>query len=56
MKCFVMLVITGAMGIISKGLKISGNNTRTTFSRVSTKKSAILVTLHIIRKVLQSES
>jgi hypothetical protein len=39
-----------------KFTKISGNNTRTTFSRFPTKKTAILGTSHIIRKVLQAES
>jgi hypothetical protein len=53
-KCFVIPVIIAATGIVSKGLKISGNNTRTTFNRFSTKKTAILGTSHIIRKVLQS--
>jgi hypothetical protein len=41
MKCFVIPVITGAMGIVSKSLKISGNNTGTVFNRFS-KKTAIL--------------
>jgi hypothetical protein len=41
MKCFVILVITGAKGIVSKTKK-SGNNTRTTFNRFSTKKNAVL--------------
>jgi hypothetical protein len=38
MKCFVIPVIIGAMGIVSKSLKMSGNNTRTTFSRFFIKK------------------
>jgi hypothetical protein len=38
MKCFVIPVIIGAMGIVSKSLKMSGDNTRTTFSRFSIKK------------------
>jgi hypothetical protein len=37
MKCFAIPVIIGATGIVSKGLKISGNNTRTTFRRFSAK-------------------
>jgi hypothetical protein len=52
MKCFVMPVIIGATGIVTKGLNISGNNTRKAFNRFSTKKTAVLGTLHIIRKVL----
>jgi hypothetical protein len=57
MKCFVIPLIIGTTGIVTKGLKkISGNNTRKTFSRLSTKKTAVLGTSHIIRKVLQSEN
>jgi hypothetical protein len=38
MKCFVIPVIIGATGIITRGLKkISGNNTRKEFNRFSTK-------------------
>jgi hypothetical protein len=39
MKCFVIPVIIGATGIVSKGLKISGNNIRKAFNRFSTKDS-----------------
>jgi hypothetical protein len=39
MKCFVIPVITGAMRIVSKSLKISGNNTGTIFNRFSKKKT-----------------
>jgi hypothetical protein len=45
---FVMPVNIGVTGIVSKGLKMPGNNTRTTFNR-----AAVLGTSHIIRKVLQ---
>jgi hypothetical protein len=39
MKCFVIPVIIGATGIVTRGLKkISGNNTRKAFSRFSIKK------------------
>jgi hypothetical protein len=39
MKCFVIPVITGATGIVTRGLKKrSGNNTRKIFKRFSTKK------------------
>jgi hypothetical protein len=37
MKGFVIPKIIGAAGIASKRLKISGDNTRTTFNRFSTK-------------------
>jgi hypothetical protein len=40
MKCFVIPVIIGATGIVTRGLKkLSGNNTRKAFSRFSTKNS-----------------
>jgi hypothetical protein len=40
MNCFVIPVIIGAAGIVTKGLKkISGNNTRKAFNRFSTKDS-----------------
>jgi hypothetical protein len=39
MKCFVIPVIIGVTGIVSKGPKISGNNTRKTFNRFSTENS-----------------
>jgi hypothetical protein len=55
MKCFVIPVIIGAMGIVSKIKKrMCGNITRTTLNRFSTKKIAIRETLHI-REVLQSD-
>jgi hypothetical protein len=45
MKCFVIPVIIGATGTVSKSLqKIFGNNTRTTLNRFPTKKTAILGT------------
>jgi hypothetical protein len=37
MKCFVIPVIIGAMGIVTKDQKINGNDTRKAFSRFSTK-------------------
>jgi hypothetical protein len=40
MKCFVIQVIIGATGIVTKRLKkISGNNTRKAFNRFSTKEN-----------------
>jgi hypothetical protein len=38
-KCFVIPVIIGATGIVTKGLKISRNNTRKAFNRFCTKNS-----------------
>jgi hypothetical protein len=40
MKCFVIPVIIGATGIVTKGLKIYGNDTRKAFNRFSTKNSS----------------
>jgi hypothetical protein len=54
-KCFVIPVITGITGIVTKGLKKSGNNIRKAFNRFSTK-TVVLGTSHITRKVLQSET
>jgi hypothetical protein len=40
MKCFVIPIIIGVTGIVTKGLKKkSGNNTRKAFNRFSTKNS-----------------
>jgi hypothetical protein len=39
MKCFVIPVITVVTGIVTKGLKIYGNNTRKAFNRFNTKSS-----------------
>jgi hypothetical protein len=39
MKCFVIPIIIGAMGIVNKSLKKPGNNTKTTFHTFSTKKN-----------------
>jgi hypothetical protein len=56
MKCFVIPVIIGATGIVTKGQRkyletIPGNH-----SIDSLQKTAVLGTSHIIRKVLQSET
>jgi hypothetical protein len=51
MKCLVIPVIIGAVGIVTEGLKISGNNTRKAFNRYCTK-TAVLRKSHIIREVL----
>jgi hypothetical protein len=53
MKYFIIpVVITGATGIITRGLKKSGNNARKAFNRFSTK-IAVLGTSNITRKVQQ---
>jgi hypothetical protein len=42
MNCFVIPLVTGATGIVTKELKnISGNNNRKAFNRFSTKSSCI---------------
>jgi hypothetical protein len=55
MKCFVIPVIIGATGIVTRGLKknlemIPGKHSIDYLQ----KKTAVLGTSHIIRKVLQS--
>jgi hypothetical protein len=57
MKCFVIPVIIGATGIVTRGLKkylktIPGKHSTDSLQ----KKTAVLGTSHIIRKVLQSET
>jgi sorbitol-specific phosphotransferase system component IIC len=52
----IIIIIIGATGIKQKFTKISGNNTRTTLNIFHTKKTAILGTSHVIRKVLQAET
>jgi hypothetical protein len=39
MKCFIIPVIIGATGIVTKGLKKYRNDTRKAFNRFSTKNS-----------------
>jgi hypothetical protein len=56
MNCMIIPVVTGATGMVTKGLKenleaISGKQ-----SIESLKATAVLGTSHIIRKVLQSET
>jgi hypothetical protein len=55
MKHFVILVVIGAMGIVSKGLKnlktIPGH-----YLVYSLQERAVLGTLHMTRKMLQSET
>jgi hypothetical protein len=55
MECFAIPVIIGATGIVTEGLKsvykVSGNH-----SVDCLQKAAVLGTLHIVRKVLRSET
>jgi hypothetical protein len=55
-KCFVIPVITGATGIVTKGQKKNLETIPGKHSVDSLKKTAVLGTSHIIRKVLQSET
>jgi hypothetical protein len=56
MKFFVIPVITGATGTVTKGLKIYLEKIPGKHSIDSLQKTAVLGTSHIIRKVLQSET
>jgi hypothetical protein len=56
LKCFVIPVIIGATGIVSKSLQKYLENISGQHSVDSLQKTAILVTSHIIRKVLQAET
>jgi hypothetical protein len=56
MKCFVIPVITGATGIVSKSLQKYLETIAGQHSKDSLQKTAILGTSHIIRKVLQAET
>jgi hypothetical protein len=56
MKCFVIPVIIGATGIISKSLQKYLETIPGQHSIDSLQKTAILGTSHIIRKVLQAET
>jgi hypothetical protein len=56
MKCFVIPVIIGATGIVSKSLQKYLEAIPGQYSIDSLQKTAILGTSHIIRKVLQAET
>jgi fructose-1,6-bisphosphatase/sedoheptulose 1,7-bisphosphatase-like protein len=56
MKCFVIPVIIGATGIVSKSLQKHLETIPGQHSIDSLLKTAILGTSHIIRKVLQAET
>jgi hypothetical protein len=49
MKCMVVLVVTGATGIITKGLKKNLEAVPEKHSIHSLQKTAVLLTSHIIR-------
>ena len=54
MKCMIIQAIIGATGIATKGVKKNVEAIPGKHSTFSLQKTAILVTSHIIRKVLQS--
>jgi hypothetical protein len=56
MKCFVIPVIIGATGIVTRGLKMYLETIQGKHSIDSLQKTALLGTSHSIRKVLQSET
>jgi hypothetical protein len=56
MKCMIIPVITGATGMVTKGLKTNLEVIPVKHSTDSLHKRAVLGTSHIIRKVLQSET
>jgi hypothetical protein len=56
MKRLVIPVITGVIGILTKGLKKYLETIPETHSADSLQKTAVPGTSHIIRKVLQSET
>jgi hypothetical protein len=56
MKWFIIPVIIGATGIVTKGVKKNLKAVAAKHSIDSLQKTAVLGTLHIIRKILQSET
>jgi hypothetical protein len=56
MKFMIILVLIGATGIVTKGLKKNLETMPKTHSIDPLQKTAIIGTSHIIRKVLQSET
>jgi hypothetical protein len=56
MKCFVITVISGATGIVTKGLKKIWKKYQESIQYILYKKNAPQGTSHIIRKVLQPET
>jgi len=56
LKCKIIPVITGATGIVTRGLRKYLEAILGKHAIDSLQKTAILVTSHIIRKILQSET
>jgi hypothetical protein len=56
MKCMIIQVITGATGTVTKGLRKDLEVIPGKYSTDAQQKTAVLGTLHIIRKVLQCET
>jgi hypothetical protein len=56
MKCMIIPVITGVTGIVTNGLTKNLEPIPGKYSLLSLKKTTILGTSHIIRKVLQCEA
>ena len=56
MKCMIVLVITGATGTVTKGLKKHQEIIPAKYSIDLLQKTAMLGTSHTIRKVMQSET
>jgi hypothetical protein len=56
MECFVIPVMIGAIGIVSKSLKNIWKQYQDNIQYIPYKKTVILGTSHIIRKVLQAET
>jgi hypothetical protein len=56
MKCMVIPVLTGATGIVTKRLKTNLEAIPGKHPTDPLQKTAVLGTLHIIRKLLQSET
>jgi len=56
LKCTIVLVITGATGIVTRSLRKNMETVPGKHSIDSLQKTAILGTSHIIRKVLQCEA
>jgi hypothetical protein len=56
MKCMFISVVTGATGIVTRGLRKNLEAVPGKHSVDSMQKTAVLGTSHIIRKVLRSET
>jgi hypothetical protein len=56
MKCMIIPVIIGAIGVVTKGLKTNLEAITGKQSTDSLQTTAVLGTSHVIREVLQSET